>query len=85
MCADISYFHCHLRYMRLSVLNTLTFSIVYIVVTVVILFAIEMFRFTFLFTLYGPVASDSFGLDERDSSYILLALGLIQIGSSVLL
>ncbi len=42
-------------------------------------------RFADFETLFNPVLSDSFGFDERDSSYYFLALAVPYVGGVIAL
>ena len=58
---------------------------IYIIITMVILSMIEVFRFSILETLFNPILSDSFGLNERGSSYVFLGFGVVDIVGAILL
>ena len=57
----------------------------YIIITMMILSMIEVFRVSILETLFNPILSDSFGLNERGTAYVFLAFGAVDIAGSILL
>ncbi len=52
----------------------------HIVVTLLLFLVVAALRFGYFETLFNPVLSDSFGFDERDSSYYFLALAVPYLG-----
>lgn len=57
--------------------------IYYIIITLLVLSFTERIRFAVVQTLVNPIASDSFGINERDASFIFLVLGLPQFGGAI--
>ncbi|XP_064395488.1 uncharacterized protein LOC135342628 isoform X1 [Halichondria panicea] len=55
----------------------------FIILSLLVLSFTERTRYAVIQTLLNPIASDSFGINERDTSYIFLVLGLLQFGGAI--
>ncbi len=55
----------------------------YIIISFLFLSIIERIRMAFVATLFNPIASDSFGIDERGASYFVFALCFPILGGSI--
>jgi len=55
----------------------------HIILSLLVLSLIERVRFAFIQTLFNPIASDSFGIDERGAALLFLALSIPQIIGSI--
>ena len=58
---------------------------IYIILSLLALALIERMRLAFIQTLFNPVASDSFGINERVASYLFLGQGIPKVLGSTLL
>ncbi|XP_064385763.1 uncharacterized protein LOC135334489 [Halichondria panicea] len=64
-------------------LQNMSLLSLFIIISFLFLFILERIRAAFIGTVFNPIASDSFGIDESGASYFVLVLSIPLLGGSI--